>query len=84
MTGAPIRIIVELTHRLDAELFVEPERYDFDLTLRTRVPDDWATVAVRQADRAEELQVRTDETGPFVMYRATPNAEPVELSRSGS
>ncbi|MGH7575981.1 MAG: polysaccharide deacetylase family protein [Longimicrobiales bacterium] len=78
------RIIVELTHRLGPELFVEPERYDLDLTLRTRVPRDWARVTMRQAERVEDIQVMTDETGPFVMYRATPNAEPVELSRSGS
>lgn len=45
------RIVIELTHQLDPEAFLEPERYDLDLTLRTRVPDDWVAVTVRQADR---------------------------------
>lgn len=76
------RIIVELTQHFDPERFVEPERYDSDLTLRTRVPEDWTTVTVRQAERIEDVDVRTDESGRFVIYRATPNAEPVELSRS--
>jgi peptidoglycan/xylan/chitin deacetylase (PgdA/CDA1 family) len=54
-------------------------RYDLPLTLKTRVPDGWRKVAVRQGGREQTVTVVGEAEGPFVLYDAVPNGEDVRL-----
>lgn len=67
------KIRVELSHTLD------PAVYDFPLTLRTYVPDNWEIASARQGVEVQYLKTMRDEVGAFVIYQARPNAEPIEL-----
>lgn len=67
------KIVLNLTHSLDKDLYVLP------LTLKTYVPSDWKDVTVKQGDTEEKLKIATDEKGPYVLYRATPNAGEISL-----
>lgn len=69
---------------MDPNIYLESERYDLDLTLKTYVPEGWDTVTVRQGDRTQIVEANIDETGLFVIYDTTPNAEPVELLKGDS
>jgi len=67
------KIRVELTHTL------EPALYNFPLTLKTYVPDNWDIASAKQGDSVQYLKTNRDENGVYVMYQATPNAEPLLL-----
>jgi peptidoglycan/xylan/chitin deacetylase (PgdA/CDA1 family) len=72
-SGDTIR--VTLTHDLtDA-------RYDLPLTLRTAVPSNWPAVEVRQGDRVRRVESVRHGSAASVLYQATPNAEPVTLTK---
>ncbi len=64
---------VTLRHTLDRDL------YRFPLTLRTRIPDGWASVAVTQDGARSAAKVETDARGRWAVYDAIPNSGPVEL-----
>jgi peptidoglycan/xylan/chitin deacetylase (PgdA/CDA1 family) len=66
-------IHVELSHALD------PERYDYPLTLSTHVPDGWDFVEVVQGDSQHVTNVRRSGGKSTVSYEAVPNAGPVVL-----
>ncbi len=67
-------ITVELTHSLD------PDLYDFPLTLKTYVPADWENVTVSQDGETNQIASTEDENGRFVSYKATPNSGSITLS----
>jgi hypothetical protein len=69
------KILVRVNHSLDKKL------YDLPLTLKTYVSPSWKKVKVLQGGKVQHLNARADATGTFVLYRAQPNAQPVELSR---
>lgn len=69
------RISVSLSHSLG-------ELYDLPLSLKTQLPDDWETVVVTQGDELVNASVHTSADGTaYVLYRANPNSEPVEIER---
>lgn len=68
------KMMVHLTHSLDKTMYTIP------LTLKTYVSADWKTVQVKQGDKAQQIQPKTDEKGAYILYQAVPNDEPVELS----
>ncbi|MDB5261448.1 MAG: polysaccharide deacetylase family protein, partial [Adhaeribacter sp.] len=68
------KVTVSLTHNLDKSL------YNLPLTLKSYVSPDWKTVAVKQGEKTQRVQPQQDAKGTFVLYRARPNAQPVELS----
>jgi peptidoglycan/xylan/chitin deacetylase (PgdA/CDA1 family) len=67
-------ILVHLKHSLDAKT------YDVPLTLKTYVPAQWHKVKVKQDNDVQYLQVQKDEKGNFILYRAMPNSNVIELS----
>ncbi|WP_161888515.1 polysaccharide deacetylase family protein [Pontibacter russatus] len=68
------KIKVNLSHSLDQEM------YDLPLTLKTYVPSAWEAVSVRQGAKEQLVKPEKDANGAFVLYRAVPNTQPVELS----
>jgi peptidoglycan/xylan/chitin deacetylase (PgdA/CDA1 family) len=68
-------ILVTLNHNL------EKKWYDLPLTLKTYVAPAWKKVKADQAGKVRHLSTSTDEKGTYVLYRATPNAGPVVLSK---
>lgn len=70
------RILVDLKHSLDAELYRHP------LTLKTYVPVQWTSVTVQQGNDTSQVEVRQDKAGTYIQYNARPNAETVQLSYS--
>src|SRR5688572_2298819 len=71
------QIIVKLEHTLDKSL------YDYPLTLKTYVPDDWNDdwneITIRQGDKTLNIKSGTDDKGTYVLYPATPNGDDVVL-----
>lgn len=68
-------IVVHLEHSLDKDL------YNYPLTVKTYVPDDWTQVSIRVDDATEKSEnnipvVRTesDEKGKFVIYPIVPHS----------
>ena len=74
------KIVVDLIQTLDRDVYRESASFDLELTLKTCVPGEWNTVTVVQGEVTQNVQSNSDESGRFVMYQATPNAEPVELT----
>lgn len=71
-------IQVTLTHDLtDA-------RYDLPLTLGTSVPSDWPGAEIRQGVRIWRVESVRNASAVSVLYRATPNAEPVTLTKTAN
>jgi peptidoglycan/xylan/chitin deacetylase (PgdA/CDA1 family) len=68
-------IEVDLRHDLPAGV------YDLPLTLKTAVPSGWASVTVTQGEMRAIVRPTQDGRGPYVLYRAVPNAGPVTLRR---
>lgn len=67
-------IIIELTHSLGS-------RYDLPLTLKTRVPSSWSKARVQQGPDTQQVNVQADEESePYVMYQARPNAQPIRVT----
>jgi peptidoglycan/xylan/chitin deacetylase (PgdA/CDA1 family) len=54
--------------------------YDLPLTLKTYVPYEWKTVAIRQGERTQQLDVVPGNRAGYVLYQAVPNAEVVTLA----
>ena len=67
---------VTLSHSLDKSM------YNLPLTLKTYVDDDWQSVFIKQAASSILVKADIDDRGSYVMYQATPNAGPIEISRA--
>ena len=59
---------------------VDKDLYNYPLTVKTYVPDDWTQVALRSADATEKseskdlvLKPASDEKGKYVMYPIVPH-----------
>ncbi len=64
---------VEVTHSLD------PNLYDYPLTLTTQVPDSWEAAWVTQGSETTRVDAESRRGRAYVSYRAVPNAETVTL-----
>ena len=53
--------------------------YDLPLTLKTRVPEEWASAEVRQGGRMQRVPVVADDGKSHVLYQAIPNGETLTL-----
>jgi peptidoglycan/xylan/chitin deacetylase (PgdA/CDA1 family) len=67
-------IKVDLQHSLDKSL------YNYPLTLKTYVPDDWTDCKIKQGEKESQVVVGTDENGKFLLYEALPNKEEIVIS----
>jgi peptidoglycan/xylan/chitin deacetylase (PgdA/CDA1 family) len=68
-------IKVDLEHSLDKDL------YNYPLTLKTYVPEDWTDCKVKQGEKESQVVIATDEKGKFLLYEAVPNKGEVVISR---
>ena len=66
--------VVTLEHSLDKSL------YNYPLTLKTYVPEDWQQVRVTQGGREIKSVKQSDDRGSFVMYDVMPNGEAVSIT----
>jgi hypothetical protein len=69
-------IHVDLTHSLDVSL------YDFPLTLKTEVPEEWKAAEVRQGESVQNVDSILNDGAPHVLYQAQPNAGSLTISQS--
>ncbi len=65
--------------RLELATNKDPRLYDFPLTLRTRVPDDWKQILATQGDRS----ARCPSAEGIVQYEAIPGKGEIRLSQAG-
>lgn len=72
-TGEDLKVY--LTHDLG-------DRYDFPLTLQTRVPAEWASVKVLQGGKEQMHQISGKDGRFYVTYLAIPNGGEVVLERA--
>ncbi len=66
---------IMLTHSLN------PDMYDFPLTLKTYVPGSWKSLEGTQAGKALNIRKLSDENGDYVLYDAIPNGGEILLLR---
>lgn len=72
-------ITIDLELTLDPDQYLEVDRYDKALTLKTFVPADWNSIVFQQGDTQEQLEVREGDSGRFVRYQVLPDGGTVEL-----
>ena len=65
------RIVLDLKHSLDKDL------YNYPLTLKTYLPEDWKNVTITQGNNTLDSKSSKDEKGSYIMYQAMPNAEEI-------
>ena len=68
------RIVLDLKHSLDKDL------YNYPLTLKTYIPDDWKTITITQGKNTLNSRSEKDEKGSYVLYQAMPNAEEIVIN----
>ena len=66
--------VVTLNHSLDKEL------YNFPLTVKSYIPDDWENINVVQGARSVTWVMASDDGGKYLIYEATPNEEAVTIT----
>ncbi|MDO1450901.1 polysaccharide deacetylase family protein [Rhodocytophaga aerolata] len=76
LTEQTNKLLVNLTHSLDKTMYTVP------LTLKTYVPDNWNTAQVKQGETEQTVSVQKDAKGSYILYQATPNAQPVEVAEA--
>ena len=54
--------------------------YDIPLTLKTYINRSADKLTIKQGDKNLEFKKGEDEKGTFILYHASPNAEPVKIS----
>lgn len=64
---------VTLTHSLDS-------LYDFPLTVKTYVDEDWEVMTVAQGGKQLSSRSGTDNRGKYVLYDAVPNSSDIVIS----
>lgn len=69
------KIIINLRHSLDTS------DYNIPLTLKTYVPEDWSSVTVIQDKYEQHLNIRKDDKGHYLLYKANPNRGVIEITR---
>lgn len=62
-------IVVLVEHSLNKEL------YNYPLTAKTYVPEDWTEVSVRSENGTVDVKPRSDSKGNFVLYNVLPHSE---------
>lgn len=72
-------ITIDLELTLDPDQYLEVDRYDKALTLKTFVPANWNSIVFQQGDTQKHLEVREGDSGRFVRYQALPDGGTVEL-----
>ena len=70
------KIIVSLTHTLDKNM------YDLPLSLKTYVPEKWSQVNLSEGSNTQQVSIRHDEKGAYVLYQLKPNTANAILSGS--
>ena len=68
------KIIVTITHDLDAKLF------NYPLTLKTRVPSKLKNIIITQAGKSQSVKVQSKNGISYVSYDAVPNCGDIVLS----
>jgi peptidoglycan/xylan/chitin deacetylase (PgdA/CDA1 family) len=68
------RIEVSLEHSLDKS------SYNYPLTLKTYVPEEWEEVNIRQGGKKLPSRSNTDDKGKYVLYEALPNTGNITLT----
>jgi peptidoglycan/xylan/chitin deacetylase (PgdA/CDA1 family) len=68
------RIVLDLKHSLDKDL------YNYPLTLKTYIPDDWTSVTITQGNNTLKSTSAKDEKGSYILYRAMPNEEEIIIN----
>jgi beta-galactosidase len=68
------KIIVSITHDLDAKLF------NYPLTLKTRVPSKLKSIIITQAGKSQTVKVQSKNGLSYVYYDAVPNSGDIVLS----
>lgn len=69
-------VVVNVEHSLDKNI------YNYPLTLKTYLPDDWNDVSVKVGGQSIEAKVDQDEKGKYVLYSAPANGGDIILSAS--
>ncbi len=70
------QIILSVNHSLDKSL------YNYPLTLKTYVPEDWKDVTIKQGGKTLNANPSNDEKGTFILYQAMPGGEDVVITES--
>jgi peptidoglycan/xylan/chitin deacetylase (PgdA/CDA1 family) len=65
---------INLTHSLD------PDLYDYPLSLKTYIPDSWIQVRGEQNGNELSVQRMEDENGTYLLYEAIPNGGEIMIS----
>src|ERR1700744_5327573 len=68
-------ITVTLSHSLDKSMYYLP------LTLKTYLPSGWKNVKAIQGKNSDQLSVKKDEEGNYVLYQAEPNQTQITLTK---
>ncbi len=69
------QIRVRMSHDLN------PELYNFPLSLKTYVPDSWESVEISHGEKRWSPEIRVDEYGHSVLYNVIPNKEEIILHK---
>jgi hypothetical protein len=69
-------IVLTLAHTLDKTM------YNYPLTLKTYIPEEWKTVTIEQGGKTFKANAEKDNQGAFVLYQALPNSEDVVITGS--
>jgi len=67
------RIIVHLQQSLDSNV------YDVPLTLKTYIPDSWKNIEIHQAGNKQQVQLKQDAAGKYILYEAMPGNDEIEI-----
>ena len=70
------KIVITLQHSLDTTL------YNLPLTLKTYLPLIWKNVSLHQNNKTEKLTILKDDKGNYVLFRALPGKNKIELIRN--
>ncbi len=69
----------KITVSLNTDL--DPTIYNYPLTLKTFVPNNWKKVKLSQGDRTQELKPQVEKEHAFVLYNTRPLDDPVILTK---
>jgi hypothetical protein len=70
-----------ITLKLDSDL--DPYWYRQNLTLKTYIPSSWNKVIFKQGETTENLEIKKDGEGNYVLYNADPHGAEVSLGNVG-
>lgn len=67
-------LLIKVNHSLDKQL------YNYPLTLKTYIPEDWENISVVQGARSVNWIMASDDQGKYILYDAMPNEEAVTIN----